>query len=272
MILHELSKRQIKFIRGLIRSKSERTKNQLFIVEGLKAVLEALNSDYDIDFIVISEQFLEKSQDLFNHIYIRENKIPCYKTSNKVFDEISDTVTPQGILAVVKFKHIELEDLYKGNYLLIALDRIKDPGNMGTIIRTADAASAGAIIVGKGCVDVYNPKVIRATMGSIFHIPIVFAEDILDILLKIQRSGGQIITTHLKANIYYYDVDFEKPTVIVMGTEDDGVSEKVASISDQLVKIPMPGKAESLNVAIAHGIMVFEAVKQRNKARSFTCK
>lgn len=263
MILQDLPRRQFKLARGLKQSKSIRFKNKCFLVEGIKTVSEALNSDYDIELIVVSEQFLERSYDILDNIMRQNPEIYFYKVSDKMFNEISDTVTPQGILAMAKFKHVELEDIFRGNFLMFGMDRIKDPGNMGTIIRTADAASASAVVVGKGCVDVYNPKVIRATMGSIFHIPIIYVEDFIDSLLKIKKNGGQIVTTHLEAQKYYYDVDFKKPTIVVMGMEDDGVLENIVRISDEVAKIPMPGKAESLNVAIAHGVIAFEAVKQR---------
>ena len=149
------------------------------------------------------------------------------------------------------------------NYLIFALDRIQDPGNMGTIIRTADAAGANSVLVGKGCVDVYNPKVVRSAMGSLFHIPIVYTDNLVNTLVKLKENGGRIVTTHLLAKKHYYDVNYKNSTVVVMGSEDEGVTEDVARISDELVKITMPGNAESLNVAIAHGIIAFEAVRQR---------
>jgi len=267
-----LSKNNRKIINALRKSRNLRQKNKRFLVEGLRSVCEAINSNYNIDFIVLSETFLkhalQKNTQLFK--MINDNKI--YQASDQLFNELSDTVTPQGIMAVVEHKSYNFEDAISDKFLIIALDRVKDPGNMGTIVRSSDAAGADAILLSKGCVDIYNPKVIRSTMGSVFHIPLIQSEDFCIELNKLKKLGGQIITTHLKAQKYYYEVDFTRPSIIVMGKEDEGVSDDVLNISDEIVKIPMLGRAESLNVSVAHGIMLYEAVSQRLGLRPFTCK
>lgn len=269
MVLNDLPKKNIKLIRALKTSKNVRDKNQRFLVEGIRSLEEAIKSDFIIDFAVVSNKFLNqesRSSNLISHL----NKLKLFKVSQDIFETISDTVTPQGVMAVIKKKFFELGDNIKENFLVVALDKIKDPGNMGTMIRTADAGGADAIIMNKGCVDVYNPKVVRSTMGSIFHLPLIEAEDMIDVLRNLKERGGQIVTTHLKAKKYYYEVDFKKPTVFVMGKEDEGVSEEIVDMSDDVVRIPMPGSAESLNVSVAEGIILFEAVKQRLDARSMT--
>lgn len=263
MTFLELSQRQKKDIRALKNSKNIRQKQRRFLVEGLKTVREAVESAFNIDFIVISDDFLEKNRSGIEDLLRPFNGIKIFKTSSRTFEKLSDTVTPQGIMAIVKQRQYRLGEFIKEKFLIVALDRIGDPGNMGTIIRTADAAGADVVIVGKGCVDVYNPKVIRTTMGSIFHIPVIQANDLLDTLVKLKKSGGHIVTTYLDTTNYYYSVDLSLPTVVVVGQEDDGVSRDIVDISDYVVKIPMPGKAESLNVSIACGILLFEAVRQR---------
>jgi TrmH family RNA methyltransferase len=264
-MLKELAKKQQKFIKSLRQSKNARMKNRCFFVEGLKNVAESIKSNHEIRFIVSSEGFYRLNLDLIKKIMEKIPKNRIFKVSDQVFNELADTVTPQGILAVINFKDINVKDILKENFLIIALDRIQDPGNMGTIIRTADAAGADAIIIGKGCVDVYNPKVVRSAMGSMFHIPSVQTDDLIKTLIELKEKGGKVVTTHLLARKHYYDVNYSTGTVIVMGSEDEGVSEEIAVISDELVRIPMPGEAESLNVAIAHGIIAFEAVRQRTK-------
>lgn len=262
-----------KLINALRKSRNLRQKNKRFLVEGLRSVYEAVNSDYTIDFIVISETFLKQADrqelELIANIN-QKGKIYCI--SEKMFKELSDTVTPQGIMAVAEYKNFDLDDINSDKFLIVALDRVKDPGNMGTIIRSSDAAGADAILLSKGCVDIYNPKVIRSTMGSVFHIPLIKSEDLIQDLIKLKQIGGQVITTHLKAKKYYQEVDFNRSSIIVMGKEDEGVSDDVVKISDEIVKIPMLGMAESLNVSVAHGIMIYEAISQRLGLRPFACK
>lgn len=268
-MLRELPQKQQKLIKGLRQSKNNRMKNRCFFVEGLKNVAEAIESSHEIRFVVTSDGFLELNADSIKKLTGKIPESRLYRVSDKVFNELADTVTPQGILAVINFKDVHIENILKQNFLIFALDRIQDPGNMGTIIRTADAAGADAVVIGKGCVDIYNPKVVRSAMGSLFHIPLVHTDDLVKTLIALKKKGGKVVTTHLGAKKQYYDVDFSTGTVIVMGSEDEGVSKEIAAVSDELVRIPMPGKAESLNVAIAHGIIAFEAVRQRIKQRSF---
>jgi len=263
--LKELSKRQQRLIKALKESKIARVKNQCFIVEGLKSVEEVIGSDFEIRFIVLSDIFLSSNNVLLKKLWDKIPKDHLYRVSDKTFAELADTVTPQGILAVANFSEIGIEDILKDNFLIVALDKIQDPGNMGTIIRTADAAGADGIIVGKGCVDIYSPKVVRSAMGSLFHVPIVQTDDLGETLIELKQKGGKVVTTHLSAKQYYYNVNYRKSTVIVMGSEAEGVSKNISNISDELIKIPMPGRAESLNVAVAHGIVIFEAARQRNQ-------
>jgi len=266
-MLKELSKRQQRLIKTLRESKAARFKNRCFIVEGVRNIEEVIDSAYDIRFVVLSDGFLDSNDVFLGRLKKKISEDRLYKASNKSFTELADTVTPQGILAVINFKDAKLDNIIKDNFLIIALDKIQDPGNLGTIIRTADAAGADGIIVGKGCVDIYNPKVVRSAMGSIFHIPIVHTDDLSKTLLEIKQRGGQVVTTHLSAKQDYYNVNFKTSTVIVMGSEASGVSQEISEISDKLVRIDMPGQAESLNVAVAHGIIVFEAVRQRSRTK-----
>lgn len=259
MIFGEPSKRQINLIKALIRLKNYRKKRGLFVVEGFRAAKEAINSDYAVEFIVLSDDFVKRYGEKIHEF----EDVKVYEVPQKLYRTLSDTETPQGIMAVVRMKKFEIEDLCKGNFIIVALDGIKDPGNMGTIIRTADAAGASGILAGKGCVDVYNPKVIRSTMGSIFHLPVVEEIDLQWAVEELSKRGAKIVVTSLGARKSYLDVDYTSPVVIVFGSEAEGVSKEILNMQSEQVKIPIPGKAESLNVAVASGILLYEAARQR---------
>lgn len=259
MVFGEPSKRQINLVKALIRLKNYRRRKGLFVVEGLRATQEALNSNYVVEFLILSDEFLKRCSDrapVFANVKV-------YEVPQKIYITLSDTKTPQGIMAVVRMKKFEIGDLCKGNFLIVALDGIKDPGNMGTIIRTADAAGASGILVGKGCVDIYNPKVIRSTMGSIFHLPVMEEIDLQWALKELSKKGAKIVVTSLGAKKSYLDADYTSPVAIVFGSEAEGVSNEILNMPSEQVKIPIPGKAESLNVAVVSGILLYEAARQR---------
>ena len=184
---------------------------------------------------------------------------------DSIFKEISDTENPQGILAIARFKFQELKGLkIKEKPTLVFLDRLQDPGNMGTIIRTADAFNIDGIIINGGCVDPYNPKVVRATMGSIFRIPIYHVEDSVQGLSSLKERGLRIFATSLEGSVPIYDIDYNDGFILVIGNESTGVSDEIYSLSDKLIRIPMPGEAESLNAGVAASIIMYEAMKQRS--------
>lgn len=259
MTFKELSKGQINLIKALINQKNYRKRKGLFIIEGLRATQEAINSDYTVEFVVLSDDFVKRYGEKFHGF--RDVKV--YEVPQKLFRTLSDTKTPQGIMAVVRMKKFEIANLCEGNFLVVALDGIKDPGNMGAIIRTADAAGATGILAGKGCVDLYNPKVIRSTMGSIFHLPVMEEIDLRWALKELSKKGAKIIITSLDAKKSYLDTDYKIPVVIVFGSEAEGVSKEILDMPSEQVKIPIPGRAESLNVAVACGILLYEAARQR---------
>ncbi|TYP49816.1 TrmH family RNA methyltransferase [Thermosediminibacter litoriperuensis] len=254
------SKRQIKMVRALVQLKNYRKRHGLFLVEGLRATEEALNSDHSVEFLLVSDDFLKRHREKIE----KYENMRIYEVPREVYETLSDTEAPQGIMAVVRMKNFELRNIYEDNFLIVALDGIKDPGNIGTIIRTADAAGAGGILAGKGCVDIYNPKVVRATMGSIFHLPVIEGVDLPAVLHELSQKGAKIVVTHLGAEKSYFDVDLTGSVVLVFGSEAEGVSPEILEMPVELVKIPMPGRAESLNVAVASGIVLFEAVRQRS--------
>ena len=240
-------------IKEIKKLKEKKFRKDKFIVEGIKMVKEAINEKASIDKIVFCNLAMEKEiENLRNYDYI--------EVSEKIFKELTDVVTPQGVLAVIN-KSINNKKIdEKANYIL-ALDNLQDPGNLGTIIRTADAANLKQIIVSKDTVDAYSPKVVRATMGAIFRVNIVEVNDLKETLLNLKNENFEIVTTSLQTNNSIYDIDYNKK-VVVIGNEANGVEKEIIKMSDYKVKIPMPGKAESLNASVAASIMIYEYVRQ----------
>lgn len=253
----------IKEVKSLYRKK-ERIRSKSFIIEGIKIIEEAIDNKYEIKNIIYTDKllkakggadFFEKIRSLKELVYVKDN----------IFKEISDTENPQGVLALSKFKYNELVDIKsKDNPFYLLLDELQDPGNMGTIIRSADAFNIDGIIITEGCVDPYNPKVVRATMGSIFRVPIYYNSNGLKGLEELKKLGIEVYSTALEESSPIFEVDYDKGIVLVIGNESRGVSKEIYSISDKLIRIPMPGKAESLNAGIAASIIMYEGMKQRS--------
>ena len=239
-------------IKNIKKLKEKKYRLDSYIVEGIKMVKEAINENQEIALIAIREDF---------KIDFDTKKIKIVTISNKIFNDISDVKTPQGILAVIKKNQnnqIETNQEY-----ILALDSLQDPGNMGTIIRTADSANINQIIINKTTVDPYSPKVIRSTMGAIYRTNIIEVEDLKTTLREMKSKGFQIITTDLKATQSIYDINYNNKTVVVIGNEANGVSQEILQTADKKVIIPMLGKTESLNASIAASIMIYEYVRQK---------
>lgn len=249
----------IKEIKGLYRKKN-RWHSKSFIIEGIKIINEALVNNIELKHIIYADSLLSnpEGEELLDRLY--NNKI---KVSENIFKEISDTENPQGILGVAMFCERDIKDIIKlENPSLLFLDAIQDPGNMGTIIRTADAFNMDGIILGEGCVDPYNPKVVRSTMGSIFRTPIYISNNTLDCLQVIKDMGINILATSLEGELLY-NKSFKDGCLCIIGNESRGVSSEIISMAEETIKIPMPGKAESLNAGVAASIIMYESMKWR---------
>jgi TrmH family RNA methyltransferase len=251
---------KVKYTKSLLKTKN-RIKESKFIIEGYRILTLAIECSADIEYVFINEDFENKEEHIKFLETLKEKNIKTYKTTNKIFDDLVDTETTQGILGVVKFKQKNIEEsLDEDSRFVLILDRIQDPGNMGTIIRTADAAGIDAIIALKGCVDIYNPKVIRSTMGSIFDMNIIHTtQDEALRLLKLKDFD--IVSSYLDTNNFYNSVEYNYKIALVIGNEANGINEELVSKSDVLVKIPIYGKAESLNAAISSAILMYEIKK-----------
>lgn len=257
----------VKEVRSL-KNKSARTEKNLYFIEGTRFTTEALKENIDICYFVLSETFAAASgsEELLKQI--SHSPFICYVVADGVFDAISDTQNPQGIMAVLKQEKKQLKDAVISEGLLVITDAVRDPGNMGTIIRTADAAGCTGMIIPDGCVDIYNPKVLRATMGSVFHLPIYHCEDMAAAMSFSKESGFLLCASHLEGAVSIYQADLSGNIALIIGSEADGISDETARSADMLIKIPMAGRAESLNASAAAAVMLFEAMRQRGAKNS----
>lgn len=276
-IISSKDNKRIKYIRSLLEKGGIRKKNHSFVVEGIKLVDEALEYGNVLD-IIVSESLYHEivSGDLARNGLLSDNGKHIIKqvkqgtsltvVSDAVFKSVSETITPQGILAEVEMpKHRLLEENFleivyekTGKIKLLILEDTADPGNMGTIMRTAEAAGVTGVIMGKGTVDIFNPKVVRSTMGSIFRLPFAYVDDLKAVILGLKRDGISFYATHLKGKESYRDISYSDKAGILIGNEARGLSDEIANLADTYVIIPMQGKVESLNAAVAAALMMYE--------------
>lgn len=254
----------IKYIKSLSQKKY-REQNHEYIVEGAKMSKEAIESDeVKVSKVVICEELLTNNKELYSNfkkILDEKNMLDSIEYVSKVvFEYISDTMSPQGIMIIIKEKQQVSEDY---SNVVFALDDLQDPGNLGTIIRTLDSAGYKDLILSQGSAEVYNPKVVRSTMGAIFRLKLHTNINLKDELEKLKSNGYKIVITSLETEKYYYDLKFTEKMVIVIGNESKGVSKEIQDIADIKIKIPMLGKTESLNAAVAASIIAYEGVRQK---------
>ncbi len=251
----------VKNIKKLKEKKFRDEKNQ-FIVEGIKLVAEAIEENSNIDSVVVCEDCVNDGS-IDKKLLYEIARFKCVYVTEKIFDTLTDVSNPQGILAVINRKNANVNIDYSQDFIVV-LDGIQDPGNLGTILRTVDAAGLNQIILSKETADSFNPKVVRSTMGGIFRVNVIKSENLVETLKEIQEHRFDIVVTSLDARNSVYDIDYNKK-VIVIGNEANGVSKEVQDLADKKVKIPMIGKTESLNASVAAGIMIYEYVRGKVK-------
>ena len=259
-----ISSKDNEIVKEIRKLKEKKYRKDKFIVEGIKMLEEAINENASIDLIIIREDInLELDISKFNSIVVTE----------KVFNTLTDVVSPQGVLAIINKKNnkgVAKEtnmNIDKTADYILALDGIQDPGNLGTIIRTADSANLKQIIVSKNTVDAYSPKVIRSTMGAIYRVHIIEVENLEETLKDLQKDGFKVVVTSLDTKKSIYDISYDK-SIVVIGNEANGVSKEVQELANERVKIPMLGKTESLNASVATGTMIYEYVRRKNETNS----
>ena len=246
-----------------IKNKRSKYKHAAFIVEGPHLIEMALASGHQIKEVFFTSAFSAKKDGQKILREIRKKTDELFEVTEQIMNKLADTETPQGIIATASYAEKNLEEIrFKSVPLIVAVDGVQEPGNLGAIIRTSDAAGADAVIILKGTCDVFMQKTIRATAGSIFNIPIIYAGT--DKFLEWLKSNGiMLIATVLDSDKSIFDTGLKKPIAFVFGNEAHGVSNEIKRKADLILKIPIYGKAESLNVSASAAVCLYEAVRQR---------
>lgn len=257
----------IREIRRLYR-RQYRERRGLFVIEGMRLVREAVSSSIRLKRVLVTDAFLARGEGKRLSEMLEELGVELVLVNEEVLADIADTESPQGVLAVCGIDEYEdIGALLATGDLFTIVDGVREPGNLGTIIRTADAAGARAVFVTRGTVDPYNPKVVRASMGSIFHIPVVGVESLDRVIEALRVEGARTIAGDARASKPLYSLDLTGRVAIVVGNEARG-SPEASRLADEVVAIPVVGRSESLNVAVAASIMLYEVVRQRYYAKS----
>lgn len=256
-MITSLQNSQVKNIIKLNQKAKARKEQGLFIAEGRKMFLEAPLSW--IDKVYVAESMEEDDE-----VMKKASQTSWETVADSVFGQMSDTQTPQGVLTVLRKPSYHIEEIVgKENPIIVVLEDLQDPGNAGTIFRTAEGAGVDGVFLTKTCVDITNPKVIRATMGSVYRMPFVYVEDVVSLKEKLQSRGIRFFAAHLQGKNTYYEESYQKGTAFLIGNEGKGLTEQAAEAADCLIRIPMCGQLESLNAAMAAGILMYEAARQR---------
>ena len=264
---------RVKHVKKLNRKAKSRRQEKLFVAEGERIISET-------PFSLLRELYVcdtYQKQEAVNRAHSRmQEKLEAVMEKAKekgilevvtedVFAEMSDTEHPQGVLAVIEQPSYQLKDLMADAPLIMILEDIQDPGNLGTIFRTAEGAGVSGIIMSRGTVDLFSPKVVRSTMGSIYRMPFLVAEDLPEMIRSIKGEGVRLYAAHLEGKKYHDGFAYTGPSGFMIGNEGNGLSRELTDYADDLLRIPMGGQLESLNAAMAAGILMYEANRQRRK-------
>ena len=241
----------------LLKTAKGRSEKNLFLIEGMRSVRDAIEKNAVIDSILLSD-----GTEL-------DFKIDCavYTFAPKLFREICETVSPQGVLALCRTERKNFGDIIaSGKKCVILCENLQDPGNIGTIIRTAHAADCGGVVLSKGCCDLYNPKIVRATMTGIFSVPTVTSVNCSETIKLFKSNGYRVVAGALSDDaIDFYGADLNGKTLIIVGNEGNGVTEETLGLCDSVLKIPMRADAESLNASVAGAVMIYEHYRQNRE-------
>ena len=249
----------VKHIKKL-KDKKYRDESNEYIVEGVKLIEEAVKENAKIKKIVVCED-TTRTYEIPTNVMLEIAKYECIYVTEKIFATITQVTNPQGIMAIIE-KNDKNKEIDFTQDIIVALDDVQDPGNLGTILRTVDSIGLNQIIVSKGTADAFNAKVVRSTMGAIFRINIIEVEDLKQSIKEMKKHHFKLIVTSLQTDNSIYDIDFNKK-IIVIGNESNGVSQEIQDMADEKAKIPMLGKTESLNASVAAGIVMYEYVRQK---------
>ena len=258
--MQKITSKDNEFIKHIkkLKDKKYRDLNNEYLIEGIKLIQEAIQENTKIKQIVICED-CENTEIIPKELMYEIAKFECIYVTKQIFNTITEVKNPQGIIAIINKENTEKEIDYNQD-IIVALDDLQDPGNLGTILRTVDSIGLNQILVSKGTADCFNPKVVRSTMGAIFRVKIIECEDLKNTLKEVKKHKFKL----LKAEKTIYATEYKKK-VIIIGNEANGVKKEIQDMADEKVKIPMLGKTESLNASVATGIILYEYVRQKLK-------
>lgn len=251
---------QVKYLIQLNKKRKLRDERGVFVAEGHKMFREAPRER--IEKVYFSESCYAQHGEEF------ELRGLDYEImADAVFKAASDTLTPQGVLCIVRRKNWTLEELLEvDSPLLLLLENLQDPGNLGTVLRTAEGAGVTGVILSKGSVDLYNPKTIRSTMGSVYRVPTLYAEGLPEVLEILRSRGIRTFAAHLEGKRFYDQEDYRGGTAFLVGNEGNGLTEELSAKAETLIRIPMEGRLESLNAGVAASLLMYEAYRQRRNS------
>lgn len=262
--MQSITSKENEFIKHVKKLKDKKYRDiaNEYVIEGIKLVGEAIQEKAPIKQIILCDD-CERNAAIPKDVMYEIAKYECVYVTEKIFRYLSEVEAPQGILAIIEKSNQDTEIDYTQD-IIVALDDIQDPGNLGTILRTVDSIGLTQILVSKGTADAYNPKVVRSTMGAIFRVKIIECEDLRQTLKEIKKHKFKIVVSSLQTENSIYDIPYHKK-VIIIGNEANGVEKEIQDMADEKVKIPMLGKTESLNASVAAGIILYEYVRQKMK-------
>lgn len=262
MIIQSPQNQHIKRLRALATLKGRRTHRQ-FLVEGVRALEEAVGGDLALATVAICPDLIDgdRAEQLAREL--SQMDVEALQIGEEAFRSFSQVQSPEGLAAAVSIPGLRLEQLPADADLIVAAVDLRDPGNMGSLVRAADAAGAQALVAAGTCVDVFDPKVVRATAGSVFHLPIVNNAPPMGLIDWARNAGVRTVAAHLENARPHTAIRYPKRTMVIVGNEAHGLPEEIARNADQRAYIPMPGRAESLNVTVAAGILIWEILRQR---------
>ncbi|MBW3556046.1 MAG: RNA methyltransferase [Actinobacteria bacterium] len=255
-----LRHQRVQRLRRLLGRRTARQGERAFVIEGAKLLNEALDAGVDVEAVYVASG---TADGVAGRAY--DAGVRVFELAPGVMERVADTTTPQPVMAVVPYVDVPLATLRGADFLVIGVD-VRDPGNAGTILRTAEAAGAGGVVCCDGSVDVFNPKTVRASAGSLFHVPVVAGGGPLEVLSEMASWGVQRLATTASGGRDYDEVDLTRPLAFVLGNEATGLPAAVEDLVDETVTIPMAGRTESLNVGMATAVLCFEASRQRRRS------
>ena len=264
-MIESSSNSRIKKLQKMMKNARFRRQEQAFVVEGWKMVAEALEHHL-VKEIYLSEHAGHEYRRRLAHgeLTVPGNDVMVETVSEQCFRAVADTVDHQGILAVVQMPAYDKEKILSStDSALLCLEDIQDPGNLGTMMRTAEGAGMSALILSKGCVDLFNPKVVRSTMGALFRVPFFVCDDMSTEVELLKKEGFVTYAAHLEAERNFMEEEYSKKAAILIGNEANGLSDAVSEKAERWLKIPMEGKLESLNVAVSAALFMYEVYRSR---------